>query len=285
LIFLNSLNFFAQKDAKEKTWKSEKDYLKYERKKDFKGPDEWYGGDPSSIKSENENYTTQSNQGTQGIQYSPQRISQERERKFGKNNKGGGTGTLDVDPEVKKPDPITLPEIDPPDIDAPDVDLPDIDVDVPSIPIDFWKIVLFIIIFVAVIVLVYLWLKNRAPSSGRGVLQDVENDWNPTVISKSDLELRLEEALARDDYREGIRIYFTFILKELIRKNWIHWKKDKTNHHYALEMAGRPKADLFRECIRIYDLVWYGEYEITKEVFLVLQPTLLNYYRSLEPSE
>ena len=276
IILIFFCSFFAgAQDAKKDTWSKEKDYLKYERKKDFKGPDDWYGGSPASMKDGNENYAP-SNQGSQGIQYNPQQIVQEREKKF---NKGGGSGNLEMDPEVKKPDPVTLPEIDPPDIDGPD--LPD--VDLPTIPVDFWKILLFVIIFAAVIILVYLWLKNRRPS-GKSVLRDVENDWNPEVITKSELELRLEEALSKEDYREGIRIYFTFILKELIRKNWIHWKKDKTNHHYVLEMSSRPKSDIFRECVRIYDLVWYGEYEISKQVYESLQPTLLNYYRSLESS-
>lgn len=272
LLVLVSLNLTAQ-DAKKDTWTKEKDYLKYERKRDYKGPDDWYGGSPSSMKDLDDNYAP-SNQGAQGIQYNPQQIVQEREKKYGK---GSGSGSMDVDPEVKKPDPITLPEIDPPDVDGPD--LPD--VDLPSIPVDFWKIVLFLIIFAAVIILVYLWLKNRRPS-GKSVLRDVDNDWNPEVITKTELELRLEEALSKEDYREGVRIYFTFILKELIRKNWIHWKKDKTNHHYVMEMSSRPRADVFRECVRIYDLVWYGEYEISKQVYQSLQPSLLNYYRSLE---
>jgi hypothetical protein len=272
LLLFVSLNLIAQ-DAKKETWSKEKDYLKYERKRDFKGPDDWYGGSPASMKDLDDNYAP-SNQGAQGLQYNPQQIVQEREKKYGKS---GGGGSMEQDPAVKKPDPITLPEIDPPDVDGPD--LPDIDL--PSIPVDFWKIVLFLIIFAAVIILVYLWLKNRRPS-GKSVLRDVENDWNPEVITKTELEMRLEEALNKEDYREGVRIYFTFILKELIRKNWIHWKKDKTNHHYVMEMSSRPKADIFRECVRIYDLVWYGEYEISKQVYQSLQPTLLNYYRSLE---
>jgi len=92
----------------------------------------------------------------------------------------------------------------------------------------------------------------------------------------------LEEALSRDDFREGVRIYFTFILKELISKGWIQWKKDKTNHHYLLEVNGKPNSDIFRECVRIYDLVWYGEYEIDRKAYEMLQPTLLNYYHSLK---
>jgi hypothetical protein len=266
-------------DPKRKTWKNEKDYLKYKKQKNYEGPDDWYGGSPSTLEEEDEDLYSGSgsnNKGTQGIQYNPQRIQKDRQKQYGPYQGGGGNGSLDLDPKVKEPDPVKLPEIESPDL--PDVDLPD--VDGPTIPASFWKVVLFLIIAIAIIFAIYALLKNRTPVN-RAVAQDVENDWNPEVITKTELELRLEEALDREDFREGIRIYFTFILKELIRKNWIHWKKDKTNHHYLMEMAARPKVDLFRECVRIYDLVWYGEYEIDRMVFESLQPTLLNYYQML----
>jgi hypothetical protein len=261
-------------DTKKKVWKQEKDYLKYKKKKDFKGPDDWYSSGPSSINSSDESSGLSSTStGSQGIQYNPQQIQQDRERQFGK----GGGGTLKADPKIKKPEPITLPDVDTPDVDGPDVP----DVSGPNIPVSFWKTLLVLLLIAVVIFALYYYLKNKQPSN-KTIKQNVENDWNPTVISKTELELKLESAIQREDYRECVRIYFTFILKELIQKNWIQWKKDKTNHHYIMEVASRPKSDLFRECVRIYDLVWYGEYEINKPIFELLQPTLLNYYQSLK---
>lgn len=283
LIVFASLSTIAQKkteDKKEETWKKEKDYLQYQKAKDYKGPDDWYSGNPSVLQEEDPVNSGGINQGTQGIQYNPQRILRDRQQQGGRHSRGFGNGTLEKDPEVKRPDPIELPEVDPPDIDAPD--LPD--VDAPTIPPAVWQFLLYLILFVALIWIIYLFIKNRQPSNKR-VLVDLENDWNPEVITKTELELRLESALANGDYREGVRIYFTFILKELIKKNWIFWKKDKTNHHYVLEMSTKPNQDIFRECVRIYDLVWYGEYLIGQKEFDSLQPTLLNYYKSLEPKD
>lgn len=282
VIFIFQFAFFScfsqvvEKDAKKKIWKQEKDYLKYQKKKDYKGPGDWYGSEPSSIKDEEDSYSSSGNSGSQGIQYNPQQIQQDREKQFGKKG-GNGSGDLEADPEIKRPDPITFPEIDSPDIDAPDVP----DIDPPIFPVSFWKVILFLIILAVVVFLLYWWLKNRQPAN-TAIRQNIENDWNPEVITKTELELRLEDALSRDDFREGVRIYFTFILKELITKGWIQWKKDKTNHQYLLEVNGKPNSDIFRECVRIYDLVWYGEYEIDRQIFEILQPTLLNYYHSLK---
>lgn len=274
LIVLSSHAQKANGDPKKQVWKQEKDYLKYKKQRDYKGPEDWYGSGPSSLNESDDSYTG-SPSSSQGLQYNPKQIQQDRERQFGRDP--GTGGTLDSDPKIKKPDPITLPDVKSPDIDGPDLS----NTKAPVIPPVVWKVLLFILIIVVVVWAVYYWLKNKQPGEQK-ILQNVENDWNPSVISKTELELKLEESMLKEDYRECVRIYFTFILKELIRRNWIQWKKDKTNHDYVLETIGKPNESLFRECVRIYDIVWYGEYEITKEAFELLQPSLLNYYHYLK---
>lgn len=266
------------------TWKSEKDYLDYRKTEGYKGPDDWYGSYPAEMNSEDEyigsGYNSGSGSGAgRGVQYSPQQIQRDRQERYQGFDRGGGKGTLEFDPEVAPPKPIELP-----DIDAPDVPTPDIDLDAPNVSgWGLWKILLFLLIAAAIILIFYFIFKNVKPPNKK-VIVDVENDWNPEVISKTELELRLDTAMGKGDYRECVRIYFTFILKELIRKSWVHWKRDKTNHHYLQEMRKRPNQLVFAECVRIYDLVWYGEYEIDKEVFDMLLPTLENYYQSLDPA-
>ena len=276
-LFLLPFSGFSQ-DQKTTTWKNEKDYLEYRKEDKYEGPNDWYGSYPADIKDEEYNNSSGNNTGyNQGIQYTPQKIQRDRQKRYQGFDRGGGDGTVPFDPEVQDPDPIELP-----DVDAPDVDLPDIDVDVPTISPTFWKVILFILLAAALLIVIYLIIKNKkAPN--KKVVVDVENDWNPEVISKTELELRLEEAMEGEDYRECIRIYFTFILKELIHKGWINWKKEKTNYHYVLEMHKRENAAHFNECVRIYDLVWYGDYKIDQDIFELLQPSFENYYKSLDP--
>lgn len=257
-----------------------KNYV-YKKSKNYKGPQDWYGSSPSSMNNEDnifEGVVQGESQSNSGL--SIDKIDQTR------NNRGNG-GTLPNDPATQKAEPIQLPEFDPPDL--PDVDTPDLpdlpDVDPPTFSPDFWKTVLIIILAALFIFLVYWYIRNRKPADKAISLKIVDLEWNPEVITKTELELRLEEALLNQNYREGVRIYFTFILKELIRNNWIHWKKEKTNHDYLLEMTGKPNAHVFGECVRIYDLVWYGEYEIDQAVFDQIKPTLHNYYQQLEKTK
>lgn len=275
--------YFAQ-DKKERVWKNEKDYLEYRKTDKYEGPNDWYGSYPADMKAESDEkssgYGSNGNSGSQynpGVQYTPQQIQKDRQKRYKGYDRGGGKGTLKRDPKVEEPDPIEIP-----DVDAPDIDLPNVDLDAPSIPLGFWKILLFIIIGALILWLAYVLIKNKKAPNQKVVI-DVENDWNPEVISKTELELRLEEAMLKEDYRECVRIYFTFILKELIRKSWISWKKEKTNYHYVLEMHKRENAAHFNECVRVYDIVWYGEYQIDREIFELLKPTFENYYKSLDP--
>lgn len=277
--FLNILilSFFVlsasaqSKSDVDKKWEEKGRGYRYLRDRNYKGPDDWYGSSPSSMK----NVEQDEDPVQGGSNLSLDRIDDTRE--VDENDETGSGGNLPSDPKTQDPDPITLPDIDPPDIDAPD--LPD--VDPPTISENFWRILLIIIIAALAIFLIYWFIKNKKPREKKIAQDFVDLEWNPEIITKTELEIRLEEALLQENYREGVRIYFTFILKELIRKNWIYWKKEKTNHIYLLEMTGKPNAHLFGEAVRIYDLVWYGEYEIDRIIFEQLQPVLNNYYKML----
>jgi len=280
-LFLFSFNLTGQvEDKKEKVWKSEKEYLQYKKKDKYNGPDDWGGSYPTEIEKDeyNDDYVSTSSGGNRRLNYNPQQIKRDREKRNG-FDRGGGNGGLPFDPTVERPDPLEIPDIDPIDIDTPDIDLPDVDL---TFSQSLWRVLLFILLFAVIFVVAYLIIKNHKPADKK-VLIEVEDEWNPEVITKTELELRLEEAMEKEDYRECIRIYFTFILKELIRKSWIHWKKEKTNHHYVLEMSKQKSALSFNECVRIYDLVWYGEYNIDSDIYELLKPSLNDYYQSLNP--
>lgn len=272
----------SQGDPKTQKWESEKGLLKYKKQEGYKGPNGWHGSSPADMGEDNSggSFYGSSNRNGGGITYSQQRIQRDRERYQGFDRGGGQGGDLRYDPDVAPPDRY---EMDPPDLPTPDADTPDLPS--PDIPMSFWKVLLFIIVGALVVFLLYLIIKNYNKSSNERVIVDVEDKWNPEIITKTELELRLEEAMAREDYRECVRIYFTFILKELIRKSWIFWKKEKTNYHYFLEMHSKPNSSVFGECVRIYDLVWYGEYDISRENFEQLKPTLEHYYKSLDPKD
>lgn len=272
IALLLSFNFYAQTHKKEdkiSVWKREKKSIQYEKGEKYNGPSDWYTSSPGAI-----DETEEEEQSTpyEGIDYQPEQIQRERREGYGR---GGGNGTEAYDPDVLSPE-IDMPEIDPINYN--------IDREI-LFSDGFWKVLGILVLFALAIFIVYQLIKNAKPSEKELKLQSIDKNWNPTIISKTELELLLESALEKEDYREGVRIYFNFILKELIKKGWIKWKQEKTNYSYILEMKSRSNSHLFEECVRIYDLVWYGEYQLSKSDFEEIQPVLLNYYKLIEKDD
>jgi hypothetical protein len=275
IALLLSFNFYAQTHKKEdkiSVWKREKKSIQYEKGEEYSGPSDWYTSSPGSIdEPEVEDQSTS----YEGLDYQPEQIQRDRQVRREGFDRGGGNGTEAYDPDVLSP------EIDTPEIDSTD-DSADRE---PLFSDGFWKVLGILILFALAIFLVYQLIKNAKPSVKEVKIQSIDKNWNPTIISKTELELLLESALEKEDYREGVRIYFNFILKELIKKGWIKWKQEKTNYSYILEMKSRSNSHLFEECVRIYDLVWYGEYQLSKSDFEEIQPVLLSYYKLIEKDD
>lgn len=145
----------------------------------------------------------------------------------------------------------------------------------------FLQYALFGLLVVLLAFLIYqLFVKTSFNERGAKIVVDFE-ELTPTQIPKSELELLLEKALAKDDFREVIRLYFIFIIKDLCEKEWIRWEKKKTNFSYLIEMRGKPQYSSFNEAVSIYELVWYGNYIVKKEDFGYLEPKFKNLLNSL----
>lgn len=275
IALLLSFNFYAQTHKKEdkiSVWQREKKSIQYEKSEEYKGPSDWYASSPGAI---DEPEVEEQSTSYEGLDYQPEQIQRDRQVSREGFDRGGGNGTEAYDPDVLSPE-IDTPQIDPTD-DSSDRE--------PLFSDGFWKVLGILILFVLVIFLVYQLIKNAKPPVKGLKVQSIDKNWNPTIISKTELELLLESALEKEDYREGVRIYFNFILKELIKKGWIKWKQEKTNYSYILEMKSRSNSHLFEECVRIYDLVWYGEYQLSKSDFEEIQPVLLSYYKLIEKDD
>lgn len=91
-------------------------------------------------------------------------------------------------------------------------------------------------------------------------------------LHESDLERFLREAIESRKFRLAIRIYYLMVIKELSARDWIQWKKDKTNNQYLIEMSSRPDFALFREITRLFEYAWYGEMTVEESHFNLLSP-------------
>jgi hypothetical protein len=145
-------------------------------------------------------------------------------------------------------------------------------------------VILIVIILIVVALIVFLIVKNVGNNKGvKSGLGDISiHDVNPIEIPKTELELRLEKAIQEEDYRECVRIYFIYNMKMLVENNHIRWEKEKTNLDYLQEVYGKPFYGSFFNVVTLFEIVWYGEREMTKEQFAQVEPELKKCLASID---
>lgn len=258
-------------------WNQIREEHGYKQSEKYKGPESDYYQSPTSI---NESYSSGSGSpnGTtkpyQGTPYSPKDV----ERGRGNGQGDGGTGSIKEDPNIEPAESVDIPEFDAPRG-------PNVDLNGPNISVNFWKILGIILLVAALAILIFFIIKNRSPRIKTIPFEALVEDLNPAEISKTELELRLEEATATGNYKECVRIYFLFAMKELIQRRWIFWKKEKTNMHYIIEIQGKPISREFEQIVSIYDLVWYGDYTIDATSYQVIEPQLKAAFHQIEKAK
>jgi hypothetical protein len=148
----------------------------------------------------------------------------------------------------------------------------------------FFKVLMFALIIVGLALILYklfggTFVRNaKVDDSKIFSLEDIEER-----LYESDLDRMLREALQRGEYRLAVRIYYLAIIKELSIKDWIRWKKDKTNREYLNEMiASKPELYKgFSDATYMFEKVWYGDLEIRQKEYDVLSPRFRNFMDSI----
>jgi preprotein translocase subunit SecG len=133
-----------------------------------------------------------------------------------------------------------------------------------------WTI-LWILLFAGLIVLVILKVtgsgvntlfsgKSRTTEKTDATLEDVD-------IHAIDYEKQIRDAIANNDYRLAVRLWFLRTLKTFSDKELVHWKIDKTNSDYYYELSGTAYQKEFGEISNVYDYIWYGEFPVDQNSY------------------
>jgi len=94
-----------------------------------------------------------------------------------------------------------------------------------------------------------------------------EIDLEEEHIEDVDVESEYEKALRHGNYRLALRMKFLLVLQQMSINKEIDWKYEKTNRDYASELRGTSLFSGFKTISGIFEWVWYGNHEITKEEF------------------
>jgi len=82
------------------------------------------------------------------------------------------------------------------------------------------------------------------------------------IIKNENISVLITEAVKQKNYRLAIRYYYLLALKNLTETDNIEWKPQKTNEDYIKELNTSNFKFDFENITKIYDYVWYGEFNI-----------------------
>lgn len=135
------------------------------------------------------------------------------------------------------------------------------------------ELIMKIIAGIIILVVIYLIVKaimNKEGSwifgknSDKKIIEYTESERNIHTIP---FEKLIQEAIANNNKRLATRYYFLWLLKKLTDKHIIDWHLDKTNSDYSYEIKNHSVKKDFHYLAYLYDYIWYGEFEVTDEIF------------------
>lgn len=139
-------------------------------------------------------------------------------------------------------------------------------------------------IFIGVIIGLIVWLfirLNPGPSLiGSPETGGVSFNEEEEIVRSQDISTLIESAVRAGDYRLAVRYYYLQLLKHLNDKGLINYEFQKTNAEYLAEIRDDSFKPKVQKLIRLYDFIWYGNFSVTENDFLVAQ----NSFRQVESS-
>lgn len=90
-------------------------------------------------------------------------------------------------------------------------------------------------------------------------------------IHEMDFDKLIADAVAKGDFRTGIRLLFLKSLKILADRNFIQWEHGKTNHDYLAELKKDDLKKGFNELNYYFEYAWYGNFSVNDETFKRVQ--------------
>lgn len=100
-------------------------------------------------------------------------------------------------------------------------------------------------------------------------------------IEQVDFEALIAQFMEKRDYRRVVRLLYHKTLKELSARSLIRWKIDKTNRDYCAELAGSPLLNEFTELTRIFEYIWYGNFDLAADSFSAVRDLYEGFYNRL----
>jgi len=127
----------------------------------------------------------------------------------------------------------------------------------------------FIILLAVLIIAIILRVQDISLRNllGRRKMDTDETEFYSEDVNTMDFESLISESVKTKNYRLAVRFLYLKNLKALSDRLIINWNPNKTNYSYQYEIANDSLRSEFVESTRIFDFVWYGEFELDDNSF------------------
>ncbi|TDN82385.1 uncharacterized protein DUF4129 [Salegentibacter sp. 24] len=137
----------------------------------------------------------------------------------------------------------------------------------------FWSTVLSALPYVLLVLVLGLitWLFIRL-NPGNAVMAEplmgkVNLKKEEDIVRSADISSLVNKAIEEENYRLAVRFLYLKSLRLLDQKEHISYRFQKTNQDYINEIYKTEIKDQFTKITRLYDFIWYGDFELSKGRF------------------
>ena len=127
-----------------------------------------------------------------------------------------------------------------------------------------WAVVISFIAFVIYRLFLAEGVFQRKSKSHKQGGAEVEEE---IITKESDFDALIRIALQTGKFRQAVRYQYLRTLHLLAGKNFIELAPDKTNYQYVSEITNRNHQQHFAALTLNYEYVWYGEFDIDKNIY------------------
>ena len=150
---------------------------------------------------------------------------------------------------------------------------------------DLTEFAFFILCLLVVLAAIYLVVRILMKHKGvwffkkkiESIVIDIHN--TEQLIQSADFEQLISEIEMQGDTRQGIRLYYLWLLKDLKENELINWLPEKTNSDYLFELKEEKLKKKFSYLSYLYNYIWYGEFSIGDEDYIIARKAFLNYLK------
>jgi Domain of unknown function (DUF4129) len=127
-----------------------------------------------------------------------------------------------------------------------------------------WTLAICFVLFIIYRLFLADAVFQRRSRSAKNAEAEVEEE---VITKESDFDALIRTALQHSNYRQAVRYQYLRTLHILAGKHFIDLSPDKTNYQYVREIANRSHQNDFASLTLNYEYVWYGEFEIGKDIY------------------